>query len=81
MLLKYSRRCSVIDDWPVRFTLYITKSQTLSGPAEHDLMGPSDLFLTDAYITRRYGRHSTPQEPQPACLSIYFSALLGTNPS
>lgn len=51
-------------DWPVRYTLYVTMSQASSGPAEHDLMDPSNPRLRDPYITCCYRRHNPPHQPQ-----------------
>ena len=51
-------------NWPVSYRLYVTMSQASSGPAGHDLMDPSNPLLRDPYITCRYRRHNTPQEPQ-----------------
>lgn len=81
---KHSHRCS---DWvrpfkrkfdrPMRCTLYVTMCQASSGPAEHDLMDRSVLLLRDPYITRRYGRYSTPQQPQPPPMTFTFPLFEG----
>lgn len=59
-------------DWPVRYTLYVTMSQASSGPAGHDLMDPSNPLLRDPYITCRYRRHNTPQQPQAPPMTFTF---------
>lgn len=51
-------------DLPPRHTLYVTMSQASSEPAEHDLVDQSNPLLRDPYITRRYRRRNTPQQPQ-----------------
>uniref|UniRef100_A0A8C9YPZ7 Anion exchange protein n=1 Tax=Sander lucioperca TaxID=283035 RepID=A0A8C9YPZ7_SANLU len=62
-------------DWPVRYTLYVTMSQASSGPAEHDLMDPSNPRLRDPYITCCYRRHNPPHQPHTP-LSIFELQLV-----
>ncbi len=75
MLLKCSdwvRPLRHVFDWPVRYTPYVTTSQACSGPAGHDLMDPSNPLLRDPYITCRYRRHNTPQQPQAPPMTFTF---------